>query len=62
MKDNPLIVGEGLHCVISNPFHWIEIFQEDNPPEVTEMGIRIYGCTITFPDEETKTLFCLRFL
>jgi hypothetical protein len=62
MKDNPLIIGEGLSCVIANPFKWIDLFEQDEPPQLKEIGIRVQGCTITFPDEETKTLFCLRFL
>lgn len=62
MKDNPLIVGEGLSCVIANPEKWIYIFFGDPSEQLKEMGIRVQGCAITFPDEESKTLFCLRFL
>ena len=62
MKNNPLFVGEGLNCVIANPFRWWETFGKDQPEELTEMGIKVEGCTLIFPDEETKSIFCLRFL
>ena len=74
MKENPLIAGVGLQCIISNPSKWIDTFGDHSKtsddwtslgetvvPEINEYGIIVKGCSIEFPSDDIKMLFLLKY-
>lgn len=62
----PLLTGDGLQCIISNIGVWLDYFSDEeingvNYEWLEEHNIEVKGCAVTFPDEETKVLFMLKY-
>lgn len=66
----PLLIGDGLNCIIGNIPKWIQIFGGTNSTGFTDcnyadvkelMKIKVVGCTLEFPNEETKIWFMMKY-
>lgn len=62
-KESPLLTFCRLYGIISNIPKWMNLIDSKaiDIDELEEIGIEVEGCGITFPDEESKVWFLLKY-